>query len=33
VCVHSYYSVCSTNEVDNNVMYYYMYDDIAELLI
>jgi hypothetical protein len=26
VCMHSYYSVCSTNEVDDNVMYYYLYD-------
>jgi hypothetical protein len=29
VCVHSYCSVCSTNEVDDDVMYYYLYDDVA----
>jgi hypothetical protein len=33
VCVHSCCSVCSTNEVDDNVMYYYLFDDIAEVLI
>jgi predicted adenine nucleotide alpha hydrolase (AANH) superfamily ATPase len=25
MCVHSCCSVCSTNEVDGNVMYYYLY--------
>jgi hypothetical protein len=25
VCVHSCCSVCNTNEVDGNVMYYYLY--------
>jgi hypothetical protein len=34
VCVHSCcYSVCSTNEVDDNVMYYYLYDDVVEVSI
>jgi hypothetical protein len=33
VCVHSCCSVCSTNKVDDNVMYYYLYDDIAEVSI
>jgi hypothetical protein len=31
--VHSCYSVCNTNEVDGNVMYYYLDDDIAEVSI
>jgi hypothetical protein len=33
VCVHNCCSVCSTNEVDDNVMYYYLFDDIAEVPI
>jgi hypothetical protein len=33
VCVHSCCSVCSTNEVDDNIMYYYLYDDVAEVSI
>jgi hypothetical protein len=33
VCVHSCCSVCNTNEVDDNVMYYYLYDDIAKVSI
>jgi hypothetical protein len=33
VCVHSCCSVCSTNEVDDNVMYYYLHDDVAEVSI
>jgi hypothetical protein len=34
VCVHSHCcSVCSTNEVDGNVMYYYLYDDVVEVSI
>jgi hypothetical protein len=33
VCVYSCCSVCSTNEVDVNVMYYYLYDDVAEVSI
>jgi hypothetical protein len=32
-CVHSYCSVCSTNKVDGNVMYYYLYDDVVEVSI
>jgi hypothetical protein len=31
MCVHSCCSVCNTDEVDDNVMYYYLYDDIAEV--
>jgi hypothetical protein len=31
VCVHCCCSVCSTNEVDGNVSYYYLYDDVAEV--
>jgi hypothetical protein len=33
VCVHSCCSVCSTNEVGDNVMYYYLYDDVVEVSI
>jgi hypothetical protein len=33
VCVHSCCSVCSTNEVDDNIKYYYLYDDVAEVSI
>jgi hypothetical protein len=35
VCVHSCSccSICSTNEVDGSVMYYYLYDDLAEVSI
>jgi hypothetical protein len=33
VCVRSYCSVCNTNEVDGNVMYYYLYDDVVEVSI
>jgi hypothetical protein len=33
VCVHSCCSVCSTNKVDGNVMYYYLYDDVVEVSI
>jgi hypothetical protein len=31
VCVHNYCSVCNTHEVDDNVMYYYLYDDVVEV--
>jgi hypothetical protein len=31
--VHSCCSVCNTNEVDDNVMYYYLYDDVVEVSI
>jgi hypothetical protein len=33
VCVHSCCSVYSTNEVDDKVMYYYLYDDVVEVSI
>jgi hypothetical protein len=33
VCMHSCCSVCSTNEVDGNVTYYYLYDYIVEVSI
>jgi hypothetical protein len=33
MCVHSCYSIYRANEVDDNVIYYYLYDDIAEVLI
>jgi hypothetical protein len=33
VCVHSCCSVCSTNEVHGSVTNYYLYDDVAEVLI
>ena len=33
VCVHSCCSVCNTNEVDGNVMYYDLYDEVAEVSI
>jgi hypothetical protein len=33
VCMYSCCSVCSTNEVDDNVMYSYLYDDVAEVSI
>jgi hypothetical protein len=33
VCVHSCCYVCSTNEVDDNIMYYYLYDDAAKVSI
>jgi hypothetical protein len=33
VCMHSCCSVCSTNEVDGNVTYYYLYDYIVEASI
>jgi hypothetical protein len=29
MCVHSCYSVCSTNEVDDNIVYYYLYDNVS----
>jgi hypothetical protein len=31
VCVHFCCSVCSINEVDDKVIYYYLYDDVAEV--
>jgi hypothetical protein len=33
LCVYSCFSVCNTNEVHANVMYYYLYHDVAELTI
>jgi hypothetical protein len=33
VCVHSCCSVCNTNEVCDNVMYYYLYDNVVEVSI
>jgi hypothetical protein len=33
VCVHSCCSVMSTNEVDDNVMYYHLYDVVAKVSI
>jgi hypothetical protein len=33
VCMHSCYSVCSTTELDDNVMCSYLYDDVAEVSI
>jgi hypothetical protein len=33
MCVHSCYSIYRANEVDDNVIYYYLYDDITEVLI
>jgi hypothetical protein len=33
VCVHSCCSIMSTNEVDDNVMYYHLYDVVAKVSI
>jgi hypothetical protein len=33
VCVHSCYSVCSINEVDDIISICSLYDDVAELSI
>jgi hypothetical protein len=33
VCVHNCCSVMSTNEVDDNVMYYHLYDVVAKVSI
>jgi hypothetical protein len=33
VCVHSCCNVCSTTELDDNVMHSYLYDDVAKVSI